>query len=74
MKNSWKLVTLTLSTTIELAQITSAQTPNAATDPRINPQVRVLLAELNKDRQLILGIAAAKTAGNPDWAAEPDPG
>jgi hypothetical protein len=49
MKNSWKLVTLTLSTTIGLAQMTSAQTPNAATDPRINPQVRVLLAELNKD-------------------------
>jgi len=26
-----------------------AQTPNAATDPRIEPQIRVFLAELNKD-------------------------
>ena len=26
-----------------------AQTPNAATDPRIDPQIRVFLAELNKD-------------------------
>jgi acetyl esterase/lipase len=49
MKNSRKLVTLTLSATIWLAQMTSAQTPNAATDPRINPQVRVLLGELNKN-------------------------
>jgi acetyl esterase len=49
MKNLMKFVTLSLGATIGLAQMTSAQTPNAATDPRINPQVRVLLAELNKD-------------------------
>ena len=49
MKNLRKLVTLILGATIGLAQMTLAQTPNAATDPRINPQVRVLLEELNKD-------------------------
>jgi acetyl esterase/lipase len=45
MKNSRKLVTLTLSATIWLAQMTSAQTPNAATDPRINPPALVITAE-----------------------------
>ncbi len=49
MKNFRKLFTLTLGATIGLAQMTSAQTPNAVTDPRINPQVRVLLGELNKN-------------------------
>lgn len=32
-----------------LTQLAAAQSPNAATDPRINPQVRTLLSELNKD-------------------------
>ena len=32
-----------------LTQLTAAQTPNASTDTRIYPQVRELLAELNKD-------------------------
>ncbi|HWA93823.1 MAG TPA: alpha/beta hydrolase [Terracidiphilus sp.] len=32
-----------------MTQLTAAQTPNAATDPRIYPQVRTFLAELNKD-------------------------
>jgi acetyl esterase/lipase len=32
-----------------MTQLTAAQTPNAATDPRIYPQVREFLAELNKD-------------------------
>ncbi len=32
-----------------LTQLTTAQTPNASTDTRIYPQVRELLAELNKD-------------------------
>jgi acetyl esterase len=49
MKNSRKLVTLILSATIWLAHMTSAQSPNPTTDPRINPQVRVLLGELNKN-------------------------
>jgi len=31
------------------AQLAIAQIPNAATDPRIDPQVRAFLAELNKD-------------------------
>ena len=30
-------------------QLTKAQIPDAATDPRIDPQVRVFLAEINKD-------------------------
>jgi acetyl esterase/lipase len=34
---------------IMIAQLATAQSPNAATDPRINPQVRAFLAELNKD-------------------------
>jgi acetyl esterase/lipase len=32
-----------------MSQVAVAQTPNAATDPRIDPQVRSFLAELNKD-------------------------
>jgi acetyl esterase/lipase len=32
-----------------MSQFAVALTPNAATDPRIDPQVRVFLAELNKD-------------------------
>ena len=32
-----------------MTQLTAAQTPNASTDARIYPQVRELLAELNKD-------------------------
>jgi len=32
-----------------MAQLAAAQTPNAATDTRIDPQVRAFLAELNKD-------------------------
>ena len=34
---------------IVMTQIAAAQAPNAATDPRIDPQVRAFLAELNKD-------------------------
>lgn len=32
-----------------MSQLAVAQTPNAATDPRIDPQVRGFLSELNKD-------------------------
>ena len=32
-----------------MTQLAAAQTPNAATDTRIDPQVRTFLAELNKD-------------------------
>jgi acetyl esterase/lipase len=32
-----------------MTQVAAAQAPNAATDPRIDPQVRSLLADLNKD-------------------------
>ena len=32
-----------------MTQFAAAQAPNAATDPRIDPQVRAFLAELNKD-------------------------
>jgi len=32
-----------------MAQLATAQSPNAATDSRIDPQVRAFLAELNKD-------------------------
>lgn len=32
-----------------MTQAAVVQTPNAATDPRIDPQVRSFLADLNKD-------------------------
>ena len=32
-----------------MTQLLSAQVPDAATDPRIDPQIRTFLAELNKD-------------------------
>ena len=32
-----------------MTQLATAQTPNPASDPRIDPQVRSFLAELNKD-------------------------
>jgi len=32
-----------------MTQLAAAQAPNAATDPRIDPQVRAFLADLNKD-------------------------
>jgi acetyl esterase len=41
--------TLTLGGLILINQLVSAETPDAATDPRIDPQVRSFLAELNKD-------------------------
>ena len=34
---------------IVMTQVAVAQSPNAASDPRIDPQVRTFLAELNKD-------------------------
>lgn len=46
------LSTLVISALVEITLMThaaAAQTPNAATDPRIDPQVRVFLADLNKD-------------------------
>lgn len=32
-----------------MTQVAAAQAPNAATDPRIDPQIRAFLSELNKD-------------------------
>jgi len=37
---------------IIMTQLAAAQVPDAATDPRIDPQVRAFLAELNKDSSL----------------------
>src|SRR5215472_19053504 len=34
---------------IIMTQVAAAQAPNAAVDPRIDPQVRAFLSELNKD-------------------------
>src|SRR5579871_1664266 len=48
MKGLGKLATLFLGG-IVMTQALAAQTPNAATDPRIDPQVRSFLADLNKD-------------------------
>ncbi len=49
MKSFRTLATLTLGGIIAMTQIATAQTSNAATDTRIDPQVRAYLAELNKD-------------------------
>jgi len=48
MKSFAKLTTLVLGG-IVVTQALAAQAPNAATDPRIDPQVRSFLADLNKD-------------------------
>jgi acetyl esterase len=49
MKSFRTLTTLTLGGIIAMTQLATAQTPNAATDTRIDPQVRAFLAELNKN-------------------------
>jgi acetyl esterase len=49
MKSFRTLTTLTLGGIIAMTQLATAQTPNAATDTRIDPQVRSFLTELNKD-------------------------
>jgi acetyl esterase len=49
MKYSTKLILFVMGATVGLTQITRAQAPNPATDPRIDPHVRALLADLNKD-------------------------
>src|SRR5579863_7751793 len=48
MKCLGRLATLFLGGMI-MTQVAAAQAPNASTDPRIDPQVRSLLADLNKD-------------------------
>src|SRR5947208_3041034 len=48
MKLFNKLIAVLLGGII-MTQIITAEVPNAATDPRIAPQVRMFLAELNKD-------------------------
>jgi acetyl esterase len=49
MKSFRTLTTLTLGGMIAMTQLATAQTPSAATDTRIDPQVRSFLSELNKD-------------------------
>jgi acetyl esterase len=49
MKSFKNLATFTLGAMIMTTQATGATIPDAATDPRIDPQVRSFLAELNKD-------------------------
>src|SRR5271167_4189440 len=49
MKSFRTLTTLTLGGIIAMTQLATAQTPNAATDDRIDPQVRSFLSELNRD-------------------------
>src|SRR5215510_8219501 len=48
MKSVGRLITFLLGG-IVMTQVVAAQAPNAATDPRIDPQVRSFLAEINKD-------------------------
>jgi acetyl esterase len=48
MKLIKTLTTIVLGGIIGMTQLV-AQTPDAATDPRIDPQIRAFLAELNKD-------------------------
>ena len=49
MKLTPSLATLSLGVTLMTQAATAAPIPNAATDPRIDPQVRSFLAVLNKD-------------------------
>src|ERR1700736_2109213 len=44
-----RFTNFTLGVIMAMTQLAAAETPNAATDPRIDPQVRTYLAELNKD-------------------------
>lgn len=53
-----------------MTQLATPKTPNAATDTRIDPQVRAYLAELNKDSSPFLGTAATQAAGDPYRIAE----
>jgi acetyl esterase len=46
---AWLAVPLLVLGGVLMTQGVAAQTPNAATDPRIDPQIRAFLAELNKD-------------------------
>ena len=57
-----------------MTQTTQAATPDPATDPRIDPQVRAFLKEINKDSESFLGASSAEATGHPDWLAEQDPG
>jgi acetyl esterase len=52
MKLNAKMATLAkflIGATMVMTQTARAQVPNAATDPRIDPQIRTFLADLNKD-------------------------
>jgi acetyl esterase len=49
MKTIRTLITTTLGGILAMTQLATAQPPNPASDPRIDPQVRSFLAELNKD-------------------------
>jgi acetyl esterase len=52
MKLNAKMATLAkflIGATMVMTQTAKAQVPNAATDPRIDPQIRTFLADLNKD-------------------------
>jgi acetyl esterase len=49
LKGFTTLSTLALGGIIAMSQLAVAQTQNAATDDRIDPQIRAFLAELNKD-------------------------
>src|SRR6476660_4987314 len=46
---SIRILITTIGGILVMTQLATAQTPNPASDPRIDPQVRSLLAELNKD-------------------------
>src|SRR5262245_31428840 len=64
------LATLSLGTTL-MTQVALAA-PDAATDPRIDPQVRSFLAKINKDSSPFWELPPAKAAGNSHWTAVAD--
>src|SRR5215813_14949380 len=49
MKRFRNITTFVLGGIITMTQFAVAQVPNAATDTRIDPQVRAFLKEINKD-------------------------
>jgi acetyl esterase len=49
MKRFSSLTIFTIGGVIALTQLATAQTPDPATDPRIDPQIRAFLADIDKD-------------------------
>ncbi len=70
MKMAQLLATLCLGATLMTPANFALAAPDAASDPRIDPQVRSFLDKINKDSSPVLGAAPAQAAADPDRPAE----